>query len=202
MLGLHIRQMQHLYEGYKNLIDRILEPVRAVLAPGRIPLTRNLSGFGIPGARGFTLAPSASNRFERLSDRLQLLILSQTTEFLAEKEALTDSYFNLLARKDSEATSRLTRAATLLAKLSVLFLPVSLMTSYFSVQIPDIQGRYTLRQYWDAFAIIMSVSFCCLFFLDKSLMVVTESLSGWAHRGSAVVGKGVTRTLGRKRRRT
>jgi hypothetical protein len=168
--------MQNLYEGYKNLIQRIMEPKHTAIYGLTTP--RSFSGLGPPNRR-VPLAQSASIRFERLGDRLQLLILSQTHEFLAEKDALTSSYFNLLARKDSEATSRLTRAAALLAKLSVLFLPVSLMTSYFSVQIADLQGVYTAREYWNSFAAIMSISFLCLFFLDKGLMVITEGLGAW-----------------------
>jgi len=85
-------------------------------------------------------------------------------------------YFNINAQKDSEATARLTRSATLLAKLSVLFLPVSLMTSYFSVQINDLQGVYTAKDYWYAFAILMSISFLFLFFFSRLLMWITESL--------------------------
>jgi hypothetical protein len=38
--------------------------------------------------KGVVLAPSAYQRFERLGDRLQLLILSEATELLAEKDAL------------------------------------------------------------------------------------------------------------------
>jgi hypothetical protein len=74
-----------------------------------------------------------------------------------------EQYFNTLARRDSEATIRLTSAATLLAKLSVLFLPVSLMTSYFSIQISDLQGIYTSKEYWYAFAGVMGVSFLGVF---------------------------------------
>jgi hypothetical protein len=64
----------------------------------------------------------------------------------------------------------------LLAKLSVLFLPVSLMTSYFSVQIPDLQSKYTGKDYWDAFAVVVSISFMCLFFFSRLLMWITEVL--------------------------
>lgn len=88
-------------------------------------------------------------------------------------------YFNINTQKDSEATARLTRSATLLAKLSVLFLPVSLMTSYFSVQIADIQGVYTIKDYWIVFAVIMSISFMGLFFFSRLLMWITETLDEW-----------------------
>lgn len=51
------------------------------------------------------------------------------------------------------------------------------MTAYFSVQIEDLQGVYTARTYWIAFAIIMSLSIVCLFFISRLLMRITESLN-------------------------
>ena len=77
--------MQHLYEGYKNLIERILENKAVTIQGSATP--RSFSGL-TTGQRGVHLAKSASQRFERLRDRIQLLILSETEEFLAEKEAL------------------------------------------------------------------------------------------------------------------
>jgi hypothetical protein len=53
------------------------------------------------------------------------------------------------------------------------------MTSYFSVQIPDLQEKYTGKDYWDAFAIIVCISFMFLFFFSRFLMWVTETLDGW-----------------------
>jgi len=172
VLGQQIRQKKHLYEGYKNLIQRILEPKATSVAGTTTP-----GGFN--QLRNVTLAASASQRFERLGDRIQLLILSETSEFLAEKDALIGTYFNITAQKDSEATARLTRSATLLAKLSVLFLPVSLMTSYFSTQVVGIE-HYTISYYWSAFAIIVGVSFLFLFFFSRLLMWGTEVLDEWA----------------------
>jgi hypothetical protein len=196
--------MHHVYEGYKNLVQRILEPPRTAIT--------NVNGFATPRSMSMSLsatgppvstkeenplvvARSARARFERLGDRLQLLILSQTKEFLAEKDALMNTvrspsltcntsltsklqYFNINAQKDSKATARLSRAATLLAKLSVVFLPVGLMTSYFSVQIADLQGVYTAKQYWYSFAVIMSISVLALFFFSRLLMWATETLDG------------------------
>ncbi|PVH87189.1 hypothetical protein DL98DRAFT_510047 [Cadophora sp. DSE1049] len=183
LLGRQIRQNQHLYEGYKNLIKRILEP-KTTMAHGTSP-SRTPTGFSTaPGSRGVSLALSATQRFERLSDRLELLILSETKEFLAEKDALVSTYFNINAQKDTEATARLTRSATLLAKLSVLFLPVSLMTSYFSVQIKDLEGVYTTQDYWYSFAVLMSISFLFLFFFSRLLMYVTETLDAWVKKVS------------------
>jgi hypothetical protein len=77
--------MEHLYAGYKNLIQRILETKETAVNSVNTP--RNFSGLTADG-KGVRLAQSASLRFERLSDRLQLLILSETREFLEEKDAL------------------------------------------------------------------------------------------------------------------
>jgi Mg2+ and Co2+ transporter CorA len=71
--------------------------------------------------------------------------------------------FNLIAIKESQAVERLTRTTILLAKLTILFLPVSLMTGYFSVQIQDLQGVYTHKTYWVCFAILMFLSIMYLF---------------------------------------
>jgi len=175
ILGQQIRQMQHLYEGYQNLIDRLLES-KSLVASGH-----SMSGAvtSLARARSVLLAATARQRFERLRDRLQLLVLSEFQEFLTEKDALISTYFNINAQKDSESAARLTRAATLLAKLSVLFLPVSLVTSYFSIQISDLQGKYTSQDYWNTFAVTICISFAFLFFFSRLLMWCTETLDEW-----------------------
>ena len=126
-----------------------------------------------------SLSPAATVRFERLKDRINLYALSEIKECLTEKESLVflvsitclpllslhSSHvqnFNLITLKESHAVERLTRITILLAKVTILFMPVSLMTAYFSVQIDDLEGVYTARTYWICFAVIMSLSFLFL----------------------------------------
>ncbi|MCJ1305133.1 hypothetical protein MMC08_007947 [Hypocenomyce scalaris] len=116
---------------------------------------------------GVALASSAIVRFGRLKDRINLYALSEIQECLDEKESLVFLNFNLVALKESQAVERLTRITILLAKVTILFLPVSLMTSYFSVSISDLQGIYTAKTYWTAFAIIMALSFIFLAVFGK-----------------------------------
>jgi hypothetical protein len=75
----------HLYAGYKNLIQRILES-KAPTANG--PTTALSPSITEAPSKGVVLAQSARQRFERLSDRIQFMILNETVEFLAEKDAL------------------------------------------------------------------------------------------------------------------
>jgi len=41
-------------------------------------------------------------------------------------------------------------------------MPVSLMTGYFSTQLINIAGSYTIKTYWISFAVIMALSFIFL----------------------------------------
>jgi len=101
VLGSQIRSFHHIYEGYKNLIQRMLDPPKSAVT--------HINGFATPRSTSMSLnatagyhatiekenhvviSRSARARFERLSDRLQLLILSQTDQFLTEKDALMNT---------------------------------------------------------------------------------------------------------------
>lgn len=60
--------------------------------------------------------------------------------------------------KESQAVERLTRITILLAKVTILFMPVSLMTAYFSTQLLNMENKYTIKTYWICFAAIMLLS--------------------------------------------
>ncbi|GKT39947.1 uncharacterized protein ColSpa_00128 [Colletotrichum spaethianum] len=172
-----LRQLHHLFESYKTLIRRICWP-RSVDAYqegkcGHFELSESMPG-------EVSISSSARSRFERLGDRLQLLMLNTIQECLDEQKALSDTYFSLTAQKDSQATARLSRSATLLAKLSVFFLPITFMTSYFSVEIPDLVEHYTPKMYWICFAVIAGLSFISLFFFSRMLEIVSDTLEDWA----------------------
>jgi hypothetical protein len=70
--------------------------------------------------------------------------------------------FNLIALKDSQAVEKLTRITILLAKATILFLPVSLMTAYFSTELQGVKGGYTKVDYWASFTVIFVVSIVLL----------------------------------------
>jgi hypothetical protein len=69
--------------------------------------------------------------------------------------------FNLIAIKESLSVERLTRVTLLLGKVTVLFMPVSLMTGYFSCQFKDIQ--FVASTYWAWFGGLLGVSILSLF---------------------------------------
>ncbi|KIW19936.1 hypothetical protein PV08_00511 [Exophiala spinifera] len=111
------------------------------------------------------LSMSAVVRFERLLDRIRLYALTEIEECLKEKESLVFMNFNLVTLKESQAVERLTRTTILLAKATILFLPVSLMTAYFSIQLPEITEKYDLETYWLCFLVVslLSIAFLAAF---------------------------------------
>ncbi|KAI1826464.1 hypothetical protein F4861DRAFT_545994 [Xylaria intraflava] len=170
-LSKDLRELKHLFENYRNLIRKITVLSRPdAQAPNS----------GVENARKVMLTETALSRFDRLGDRLQYLMVNSIQGYLEEISALSSTYFNLTQQKDSEATARLTRSATLLAKLSVFFLPISFLTSYFSVQIEDLYKYWHGTDYWYSFAVVASISFVSLFFFSRLLMFFSDTLDTWA----------------------
>ncbi|KAK5556757.1 hypothetical protein LTR46_005269 [Exophiala xenobiotica] len=119
------------------------------------------------------LSSSAVVRFERLLARIRLYALTEIEECIKEKDSLVLMNFNLVALKESQAVEKLTRTTILLAKATILFLPVSLMTAYFSIQLPEIQ-KYSITTYWLCFLVVTIVSILFLVVFGA----ITHTLEG------------------------
>ncbi|MCJ1226031.1 hypothetical protein MMC12_002680 [Toensbergia leucococca] len=183
-IGRQLAVLKRLYQSYALIIERVLERQKPVdasimrehsLSSGQD--TQRPTGGQPPATKEFTVAndrslgvplsPAAIVRFERLKDRIGLYALSEIQGCLEEKNSMVSLSFNLIALKESQAVERLTRITILLAKLTILFLPVSLMTAYFSVQITDLQTSYTYKTYWTCFGVIMAASLLFLVVFGK-----------------------------------
>lgn len=129
-----------------------------------VPVPNATTGPIIPEADsllGVSLSSAAKVRFERLKDRIMLYALSEIEECLAQKDSLVMMNFNLIAIKESFSVERLTWVTLLLAKITILFTPVTLMTGYFSIQFKDTE--FEMNVYWWAFGIVFGVSLLLLF---------------------------------------
>ncbi|KAL4866466.1 hypothetical protein BDV12DRAFT_172845 [Aspergillus spectabilis] len=180
-LGRQLAVLKRLYQSYELIMTRILQRQRLLRdearskqprlpfghtfadteshEPRQMTMQSSLSVSTTPETSvGVRLSPPAVARFERLLDRIKLYCLSEIDSCLTEKESLTFLNFNLIALKDSQAVEKLTRITILLAKVTILFLPVSLMTGYFSTELEGVKGVYTQTQFWVAFAVIIVLS--------------------------------------------
>ncbi|CAF9940867.1 MAG: hypothetical protein ALECFALPRED_008890, partial [Alectoria fallacina] len=172
--GRELAVLKRMYQSYALIIERILDRQKPLHSSTGDPssmngshsqtlisegaVTSEIQTFGAP------LSSAATVRFERLRDRINLYALSEIQECLDEKDSLVFLNFNLITLKESQAVERLTRITILLAKVTILFMPVSLMTAYFSTQLSDLTNLYTIKTYWICFAVIMSLSLVGLVF--------------------------------------
>ncbi|RAQ68185.1 hypothetical protein AFCA_010639 [Aspergillus flavus] len=184
-LGRRLAVLKRLYQSYELIMMRILQRQRhlrdeAKLNRPPLPIGPMFGESEVTDLRqptlqsslsfssnadtsvGVQLSSPAVARFERLLDRIKLYCLSEIDTCLTEKESLTFLNFNLIALKDSQAVEKLTRITILLAKVTILFLPVSLMTAYFSTELKNVKGVYTINQYWVSFGVIMFLSIVLL----------------------------------------
>jgi Mg2+ and Co2+ transporter CorA len=176
-LGCQLAVLKRVYLGYELIIERVLKKQEASLASlknshiisgaaswvSEVPLVGS-TGPMIPEADsllGVSLSSAAKVRFERLADRIRLYALSEIEECLAQKDSLVMMNFNLIAIKESYSVERLTWVTLLLAKITILFTPVMLMTGYFSIQFKNVE--FEVASYWWAFAVVFGVSLGLLF---------------------------------------
>lgn len=181
-IGCQLAVLKRVYQSYELIIDRVLKKQEATLASlknshivsgvdslaSSHPIV-NASGPQIPEADsllGVSLSSAARARFERLKDRIMLYALSEIQECIDQKDSLVMMNFNLIAIKESFSVERLTRVTLLLAKVTIVFMPVTLMTGYFSIQFANME--FTVKSYWWAFAVVLAVSFVLLFLFSAA----------------------------------
>ncbi|OAK98970.1 hypothetical protein IQ06DRAFT_25836 [Phaeosphaeriaceae sp. SRC1lsM3a] len=177
-IGCQLAVLKRVYQAYSLIIERVLKKQEATLASlknshimsgaesfaSEVPVPNATTGPIVPEADsllGVGLSSAAKVRFERLKDRIMLYALSEIEECLAQKDSLVMMNFNLIAIKESFSVERLTWVTLLLAKITILFTPVTLMTGYFSIQFKDTE--FEMNVYWWAFLVVFGVSLLLLF---------------------------------------
>ncbi|KAI8936405.1 hypothetical protein NX059_006814 [Plenodomus lindquistii] len=176
-IGCQLAVLKRVYQSYELIIERVLKKQEATLASlknsrilsGHESLASSQPNTGTHGPTmpeadsllGVSLSSAARVRFERLKDRINLYALSEIQECLDQKDSLVMMNFNLIAIKESFSVERLTWVTLLLAKITILFTPVTLMTGYFSIQFKNTE--FEIRNFWWTFAIVFGVSIGLLF---------------------------------------
>ena len=178
-IGKELGILKRHFESYDRIIDRLLEPQPASAASiQNMRLEGNVDASGSrtsldtirpvlanveerESTLGVSLPTPARVRFKRLRDSIDLYALSEVEEYIKQKDSLININFQLIAIKESNDVERLSKTALLLTKFTILFLPLSFVTSYFSV---PLQGMvYGVREYWISFAVTLLLSWVALF---------------------------------------
>lgn len=209
-IGCQLAVLKRVYHSYSLLIERILERRDVTIASLKnshvISTAESMiaSAHGtdspnplipeLASSLGVSLSSAARVRFERLKDRIALYALSEIQECIDQKDSLVMMNFNLIAIKESFSVERLTWVTLVLAQITILFTPVTLMTGYFSIQFKNTE--FEIKSYWWAFGIILGLSFLMLFLFSYfsgtlngniiktswSRVVVDISKRWWSHR--------------------
>lgn len=168
-IGRQLGALKRVYQAYEMIIDRVLEKQEPTLAS--LKNSKVISGIQSMEAShaartpphldenqllGVSISSAARSRFERLRHRIRLYALSEINECLDQKESLVMMNFNLIAIKEAFSVERLTEVTLLLAKITIVFMPVSLMSAYFGCQFSD--AEFTVASYWKWFAGILTAS--------------------------------------------
>ncbi|TID21318.1 hypothetical protein E6O75_ATG04713 [Venturia nashicola] len=172
-IGRKLGVLKRLYQSYESIIEQVLKRQEATLASlknsqafpsGMQSVEQSLGQLADPNIIGAPLSSAARVRFETLKGRIRLYALNEVEECLLQKESLTMVNFNLIAIKESYSVERLTRITLLLAKVTMVFMPVSLMTGYFSSQFSNVE--FTVKSYWTWFAVVLSTTIFSLVVFD------------------------------------
>lgn len=172
MIGTQLGVLKRHFASYDRLIDRLLETrtiTNASIQNLRVDTLSSQASLDTvrqaandqPTTLGVSLSSPARVRFERLKDFVEMYALKEVEEYLKQKESLVNLNLQLITIKESLDVEKLTRITLLLTKLTCVFLPVSLMTAYFSVPLSDVV--YDLQSYWISFAVTMFLSLGALF---------------------------------------
>lgn len=189
-LARQLATLKRMYETKKIIIDNVLYrqenslskphtpgppalPSSLIYTPAASELAPEpLGPMGDPDILGVPLSPLAVAKFERLRDRVKLYALGEIDDCLAEKSELVSMTFNLIAMKEAQAVERLTRVAIFLTKFTFLFLPLTLITGYFSMQLNNTNGKYGEKDFWGASGVFVGVMILILYTVGRS----TETL--------------------------
>ncbi|RPA97624.1 hypothetical protein L873DRAFT_1809392 [Choiromyces venosus 120613-1] len=189
-LARQLATLKRMYETKKIIIDNVLyrqENSHKKNIPQSVAPTTPLTGLGPqspvapmgdPDVLGVPLNPLAIAKFERLRDRIKLYALGEINDCLQEKSELVDMTFNLIALRESESVERLTRVAILLTKFAFVFVPLTLITGYFSMQLKDVQGVYTQRDFWGTGGVFVFITILVLYTIGKTTDTM-ESAGMW-----------------------
>jgi len=127
---------------------------------------------GDPRILGVPLSSHAVARFERLRDRIKLYALAELQDCLDEKDGLVNMTFQLIAFKQTSAVEKMTRVAILFAGATILFLPLTLLTGFFSMDIRGMQGSWRPAHFWGASGVSIVITVCLLIGVVKYSVAV------------------------------
>ncbi|KAF3918139.1 hypothetical protein ABW21_db0208661 [Orbilia brochopaga] len=145
-----LASLKRVYQSYELVLSRLLEENKH-----------------LPSAPEKKFGPLALTRFARLKHRITYLAIGEITEVEKEAQGLISLTFNRLNFREVQAVEKLSLLSITLVKFTIVFLPLSLITSYFSMDVQGITGRYKAVHFWGASGVSVFLTIVFLLCIDK-----------------------------------
>ncbi|KAF3932193.1 hypothetical protein ABW20_dc0109393 [Dactylellina cionopaga] len=144
-----LASLKRVYNSYELILDRLLD---------------NKAYFKDPANKCFSIL--SMNRFERLKHRISQLAISEIEDCEQEANGLISLTYNRLNFRETKAVEKLSLLSVALAKVTIVFLPISIVMAYFGMNDVDgISGEYDYRNFWTAAGVAVGLTFLFLFFV-------------------------------------
>ncbi|KAK6358925.1 hypothetical protein TWF696_000099 [Orbilia brochopaga] len=144
-----LASLKRVYNSYELILDRLLE---------------NKAYFKDPANKCFSLL--SMSRFERLKHRISQLAISEIEDCEKEANGLISLTYNRLNFRETKAVEKLSLLSVALAKVTIVFLPISIVMAYFGMEdVAGISGIYDYKNFWTAVSVALALTFIFLWLI-------------------------------------
>ncbi|KAK6514778.1 hypothetical protein TWF506_007140 [Arthrobotrys conoides] len=161
--------LKRVYQSYELVLNRLLEENKH-----------------LPSAPEKKFGALALTRFARLKHRITYLAIGEITECEKEAEGLISLTFNRLNFREVQAVEKLSLLSVTLVKFTIVFLPLSLIMAYFSMDVEGITGRYTAAHFWGAAGVAVFLTSAFLLCVGKLNKIMLGTKKARRNRKRAV----------------
>ncbi|KAK6500209.1 hypothetical protein TWF481_010558 [Arthrobotrys musiformis] len=141
--------LKRVYNSYELILNQLLE---------------NKAYFRDPANKCFSIL--SMNRFERLKHRISQLAISEIEDCEKEATGLISLTYNRLNFRETKAVEKLSLLSVALAKVTMVFLPISIVMGYFGMEeVKGISGMYDAGNFWTAAGTAFGLTLVFLWFI-------------------------------------
>ncbi|KAK6332008.1 hypothetical protein TWF718_002546 [Orbilia javanica] len=146
-----LASLKRIYQSYELVLDRLLQE-------GKVFFDENSA---------LAFRPAAASRLARLKYRIRYLAITEIEDCELETQGLISLTYNRLNFRETQAVEKLALLSVTLAKVTIIFLPLSLIMAYFSMDVEGITGRSTKKDFWISSGVAVFLTLCFLLLINR-----------------------------------
>ncbi|TGJ72005.1 hypothetical protein EYR41_003923 [Orbilia oligospora] len=146
-----LASLKRIYQSYELVLERLLQE-------GKVFFDENSP---------LAFRPAAVSRIARLKYRIRYLAITEIEDCELETQGLISLTYNRLNFRETQAVEKLTLLSVTLAKVTIIFLPLSLIMAYFSMDVEGITGRSTKKDFWITASVALFLTLCFLLLTNR-----------------------------------